>query len=305
VHNIGIIHRIVFTRYAVLSRPRRAEVTVTTDDMHDERHAERPVRLEKTEGFVVIDGVAYPARELVEALAQSGYSELKSVGDTLVLGRKRISPVFKSPQERAMASLCHGSLAYCCPLSKRCMDRDRALEILGLRPQDYELMKDESHHRFIDVSRGVGYHDDNASRRYPTSQSVNAPSVDVGFGSDDYRRDFDALDQAMQSRSSSEPVQDRRESWGPETRRDCYQSTLAQTPRDTSGSSAPDTKSQTSCPLRGSESTEGLGALFMQGELSPFSDDYRNSGNRTGFCFACGRTIDQGSRKCPYCGVSQ
>ncbi len=280
-------------------------MTVTKDDTHDERYAERSVRLDKTEGFVVIDGVAYPARELVEALAQSGYSELKSVGDTLVLGRKRISPVFKSRQERAMASLCHGSLAYCCPLSKRCIERDRALEILGLRPQDYELMKDESHHRFIDVSRGIGHCDDSDSRRYPADQSVNAPSVDVGFGSDDYRRDFDALDQAMQSRGNSEPVQERRESWGPETRRDYCQSTLAQTSRDTTRSSAADPKSEASCPLRGPESTEGLGALFTQGELSPFSDDYRKSGNRTGFCLACGRTIDQGSQRCPYCGVSQ
>ena len=166
-------------------------------------------------------------------------------------------------------------------------------------------MKDESHHRFIDVSRGCGYNEDIASRRYPAPQSVNAPGVDVGFGSDDYRRDFDALDQAMQSRTSSEMAQDRGESWGPETRRDCYESTLAQTSRDTTRSSAADTKPQASCPLRGPESTEGLGALFTQGELSPFSDDYRKSGNRTGFCFACGRTIDQGSRKCPYCGVSQ
>jgi len=103
------------------------------------------VRLDKTEGYVIIEGRAYPAREIVEALAQSGYAEMRAVGDSLLFGRRRITPIFKSRQERAMASLCHGSLAYCCPMSKRCADRDRALEMLGLTQEDYERLKGESH----------------------------------------------------------------------------------------------------------------------------------------------------------------
>ncbi|MHA1484843.1 MAG: hypothetical protein ACTSPR_05960, partial [Candidatus Thorarchaeota archaeon] len=63
------------------------------------KSTEKPVRLDKTEGHVVIEGRAYPAREIIEALAQSGYTDLRSVGDALVLGRHRITPIFKSAKD--------------------------------------------------------------------------------------------------------------------------------------------------------------------------------------------------------------
>ncbi|MHA1288179.1 MAG: hypothetical protein ACTSPB_12315, partial [Candidatus Thorarchaeota archaeon] len=122
----------------------------------DNKVTERPVRLDKTEGHVIIEGRAYPAREIVEALAQSGgYTEIRSMGDSIILGTRRITPIFKSRQDRAMAALCHSSLSYCCPLSKRCAERDRALEIMGLTPADYENLKKDAHLKFVDSARGM------------------------------------------------------------------------------------------------------------------------------------------------------
>ncbi|MHA1812984.1 MAG: hypothetical protein ACTSYX_06075, partial [Candidatus Thorarchaeota archaeon] len=150
----------MYSRAGRVHRSAPYEVAATRYEAYDRREVERPVRLDKAEGVIVIEGRVYPAREVVEALAQSGYAQVRAVGDALVLGRKKITPIFKSPQERALASLCHGSLAYCCPLSKRCAERDRALEVLGLTPDDYERLKQREHHQFLDAARGTPPLDD-------------------------------------------------------------------------------------------------------------------------------------------------
>ncbi len=286
------------------------------DSYREERDSERPVRLDRTEGFVVIEGKAYPARELVEALAQSGYAELRANGDSLVLGRKRITPIFKSSQERAMASLCHGSLAYCCPLSKRCAERDRALEVLSLTKEDYEQLKSGSHSMFMDASKG--FSPTGSQWNYDVNgRSVNRPAIDTGFGSDDYRRDFDTLDRALQDRdrreSSSESHyrdgRDRQESARAASRHPSRErEPFKEVPLDRrrfkdhgrSGSG-----SFGGCNLNTDESVEGLGALFTQGELSPFNEEMEGEQSRPSFCFSCGRTIERGTGRCPYCGASQ
>ncbi len=261
----------------------------TTSYSYEDRgkDSERPVRLDKTEGHVIIEGRTYPAKEIVEALAQSGYVEMRAVGDSLVLGRKRITPIFKSRQERAMAALCHGSLAYCCPQSKRCAERDRALEMLGLTSRDYESLKGDAHHRFIDTARGIPSEDTFGSA-YLGNQA-NQPARDPGYGSDDYRRDFDTLDQALQS-------SDRRESYLPRTH---------QRSEEKGTRLIPDTQQSTkgsTCALR-DDSIEGIASLFQQGELSPFSDSRPD--DRPSFCFSCGRTINRGTEICSYCGARQ
>ena len=179
---------------------------------YDEKRSERPVRLERTEGTVVIEGRAYPAREIIEALAQTGYSEIKSTGDTLILGKKRISPIFKSGKERAMAALCHESLAYCCPLSKRCAERDRALEIMGLTKDDYQYMKGSAHHQFMDITR-AGTHQESSSPNWAMDRTANQPATDRGYGSDDYRRDFDSIDQALDARRQQSQPLDGSRTW--------------------------------------------------------------------------------------------
>jgi len=266
---------------------------------------ERPVRLDKTEGNVIIEGRTYPARELIEALAQSGYAELRTVGDSIVLGNKRITPIFKSRQERAMAALCHSSLAYCCPLSKRCAERDRALEIMGLTPNEYEDLKKNEHFKYVETAKGIGAEDPQWTNQAPRDRIANRPAVDPGYGSEDYRRDFETLEKTMvpeenrfdgrdttwrDSRDDRNTQQYReRES------RDIYSDLQAAVPTE-------DERSRSVCNIKRDESVDGIGALFTQGELSPFLDDARKESQEQKFCFSCGRNIRAGSRVCPYCG---
>ncbi|MBD3406781.1 MAG: hypothetical protein GF411_11760 [Candidatus Lokiarchaeota archaeon] len=280
----------------------------------EDKRSARPVRLDKTEGHIVIEGRTYPAREIVEALAQSGYAEIKSDGDSLVLGRRRITPIFKSSQERAMASLCHGSLAYCCPLSKRCAQRNRALEMLGLTKEDYARIKDDTHHHYIEVAKGLVKTRD--SHYDQPRRSANQPAVDRGYGRDDYREGFDAIERMIQERSKQ---RDSRRKWtseahAPQSRQrehnPQYPKREQQNPFtdvDEEGYLADERKSSVhlprgaSCSCPEEEEVEGLGSLFMRGELSPFSEDSKEDTTR--FCFSCGRTIKAGKRECPYCGA--
>jgi hypothetical protein len=282
-------------------------VTTTRYPTYDgNKVTERPVNLDKTEGHVIIEGRTYPAKELVEALAQSGYAEMRTVGDSIVLGNKRITPIFKSRQERAMASLCHGSLAYCCPLSKRCAERDRALEIMGLTPNDYEELKKTEHFRYIDTAKGIEVEDPHWTSQVARERVANNPAVDPGYGSEDHRRDFEALDKAMESdenrfdgrRSSWQDSRDDRRSsqYRERETHDIYSDLQSAVPTD-------DERSCSACNVQRDESVEGIGALFTQGELSPFLDDTRNDSQDQTFCFSCGRNVRRGNRVCPYCGA--
>ena len=271
------------------------------------RDSERPVRLDKTEGHVIIEGRTYPAKEIVEALAQSGYVEMRAVGDSLVLGRKRITPIFKSSQERAMAALCHGSLAYCCPLSKRCAERDRALEILGLTNSEYENLKGDEHHKFIIASRGIPNEDSFGSAYVGDGRLANQPARDPGYGSDDYRRDFDTLDRALRGDDHQDKWQEQRSPWYENERTQSQQQRIIRsgnpfTDIDDKGRMTSENRSGNACQLR-DDSIEGLGSLFQQGELSPFKDDRSNE--KPSFCFSCGRSIDRGTDVCSYCGARQ
>ncbi|MFW9787498.1 MAG: hypothetical protein ACFFE2_04235 [Candidatus Thorarchaeota archaeon] len=264
------------------------------------KSSERPVRLDKTEGHVIIEGRAYPAREIVEALAQSGYSELRSTGDSLILGNRRITPIFKSRQDRAMASLCHGSLAYCCPLSKRCAERDRALEVLGLTMDEYEQLKGDAHVRFVETARGLSNLDPTWQRQASRDRMANRPATDPGFGTDDYRQDFESLDQTMQSVASQ--YNDRSGLWRDERTESRQPTDSYQYQGDSRIFSQDDRKV---CNTQPDESIEGIGSLFSQGELSPFVDDSREEEDGYSFCFSCGRSIRSDNRVCPYCSARQ
>ena len=271
---------------------------------------ERPVRLDKTEGHVIIEGRAYPAREIVEALAQSGgYTEIRSMGDSIVLGTRRITPIFKSRQDRAMAALCHSSLSYCCPLSKRCAERDRALEIMGLTPADYENLKKDAHLKFVDSARGMGSGSDQQWANQASSERVaNKPAVDHGYGGEDYRREFESLDRTMppprdRYEQRSDPWQDQRDDrqsyqYRERESRDIYSDIQGSIPTE-------DDVSCSVCNIERDESLEGIGALFSQGELSPFLDESREENKDTIFCFSCGRNIKAGNRVCPFCSARQ
>jgi len=276
----------------------------------DNKVTERPVRLDKTEGHVIIEGRAYPAREIVEALAQSGgYTEIRSMGDSIILGTRRITPIFKSRQDRAMAALCHSSLSYCCPLSKRCAERDRALEIMGLTPADYENLKKDAHLKFVDSARGMDSGSDQQWANQASSEQVaNRPAVDHGYGGEDYRREFESLDRTMppprdRYEQRSDPWQDQRDDrqsyqYRERESRDIYSDIQGAIPTE-------DDVSCSVCNIERDESLEGIGALFAQGELSPFLDESREENKDTIFCFSCGRNIKAGNRVCPFCSARQ
>lgn len=286
---------------------------------------ERPVRLDKTEGFVIIEGRVYPAREVVEALAQSGYSQIRTMGDSLFLGRRRITPIFKSRQERAMAALCHSSLAFCCPLSKRCPDRDRALEVLGLSKQDYVRLKEDAHTKFIHAARGLPIIDDDWLNESIRSRTISRPAIDPGFGSDDYRRDFDELDRVLSSKRDD--VRSQQAESKSFSSRDYHRDRIPSRPTS-SGAMRDSMRSRqhsdhahrslmeemtravqepctTSCGCESEESIGGIASLFAQGEISPFKDSSARDSRRPSFCFACGRSIKPNTSICPYCGSVQ
>ncbi len=265
------------------------------------------MRLDKTEGHVIIEGRAYPAREIVEALAQSGYTEIRSMGDSIILGTKRITPIFKSRQDRAMAALCHSSLSYCCPLSKRCAERDRALEIMGLTPDEYENLKKDAHLKFIDSARGMGA-DPQWTNQAASERVANRPAVDPGYGAEDYRRDFESLDGSLQTQRDHydrrpDSWQDQRDErrayqYREQENRDIYSDLQGAIPTE-------DEASCSVCNIERNEPLEGIGALFSQGELSPFLDESHEENKEHIFCFSCGRTIKAGNRVCPFCGARQ
>ncbi|MEM2143581.1 MAG: hypothetical protein QXQ81_10030 [Candidatus Thorarchaeota archaeon] len=253
---------------------------------------------------------------MVEALAESGYSELKTVGATLVLGRKKIQPIFKSGRERALANLCHGSLAYCCPLTKRCPERDRALEIIGITPHDYQRMKDESHRKFMDLAVH-GWEE-------PIGNDIAAPGAfgplapEYAYRQDYTGRSLGTIGQVVGP--SDRPITgDERVQSGrtPTTGRGPFREDLSNAPdgrdRETVVEQNPARAHDRHraptcsgmCDVRSEAATEGLGALFRLGELSPFRDDGRGSAERTTFCLSCGRTIRVGISRCPFCGALQ
>jgi hypothetical protein len=64
-------------------------------------------------------------------------------------------------------------------------------------------------------------------------------------------------------------------------------------------------ESPTACRVGSGPSLEGIGSLFSQGELSPFSEDAKSDTGRLSFCFSCGRTFEPNTKVCPYCGAPQ
>ncbi len=273
---------------------------------YDDTYSERPVRLDNMEGYVLIEGRVYPAKELVEALLQNGYAELRASGDSLVLGRTQIPPVFKSIRERVMASLCYGSLTYCCPLSKRCVDRDRALEVLGLSPSEYERIKRECHSQFVNIADRTDnlrtQQTDEHGREYMPEDS----RVEYGVRTQQYHR-AGVIEPPRCTTSTTDRKERTQEDYQRiQSRDDAPQTGSVMTVQRSTVT--PDTQPTTShsnrqsCNIR-REQTEGLGSLFVQGEISPFANESQYSQHI--FCSSCGRTIRTNTVRCPYCGTPQ
>jgi hypothetical protein len=103
--------------------------------------------------MIIINGRAYDAQKILDALLGNSYADIKVEGPSLVIGGNRIQPVSRSIQDLAMLRTCYGSLAYCCSPERKCVDRDGALELLGLTMEDYQLIKSACHQIFIDAAK--------------------------------------------------------------------------------------------------------------------------------------------------------
>ena len=104
-------------------------------------------------GVIIINGRAYDAQKILDALLGNSYVDIKVEGPSLVIGGSRIQPVSRSVQDLAMLRTCYGSLAYCCSPERKCVDRDGALDLLGLTMEDYQRIKSACHQIFIDAAK--------------------------------------------------------------------------------------------------------------------------------------------------------
>ncbi|MHA1721532.1 MAG: zinc ribbon domain-containing protein [Candidatus Baldrarchaeia archaeon] len=128
----------------------------------------------EAKGTIIIRGRAYPAEKVLRALLNQSLVEIKVDGSDLIIGRERIQPIYKSVIEKAMALTCYGSLAYCCSLDKRCINRDKALELLGLTHEDYQKLKEEFHKRIIEYAKGH-FHSE------PVEEKTELPQMSYGI----------------------------------------------------------------------------------------------------------------------------
>ena len=78
-------------------------------------------------GLIQINGHAYAAKEVLQALERQAMTSIRVVGNELWVGKHRVRPIAKITSEEAMKFTCYGSLAYCCNLSRHCQLRDEAL----------------------------------------------------------------------------------------------------------------------------------------------------------------------------------
>ncbi len=114
-------------------------------------------KIPNIKGHVLIDGKVYPVDKIFQVLQRGGIDIGIEKGDLILEAfskpLERIQPKFRSLQEQAMAITCFGSLAYCCPLDKKCLERDKALEHLGLNREDFQILKQELHEKIVKYAK--------------------------------------------------------------------------------------------------------------------------------------------------------
>ena len=245
------------------------------------------------QGVVLINGRAYPAREVLQALERQAMTSLRAVGDELWIGKERVRPIGKTTPEQAMKLTCYGSLAFCCDLNRECHLRDQAIELLGISKEEYRAIQRDCHQQFLRYGE----------RRWPQDE--------YGISDSEYSRSYSASD----DRSEHESF----ESWRERTSSGRYGTSREATQSSSSGKvdlgglfAAPEeysSKSMTSPDPFTPTSSRGTH------EPSGFSSDgwYSSGGSATasahssptGFCIFCGQDLREDSEFCSRCGRSQ
>jgi len=100
-------------------------------------------------GLILINGQAYAAKEVLQALEQQAMTSVRVVGNELWVGKHRVRPIPKVTPEQAMKLTCYGSLAYCCNLSRECQLRDEAIHLLGITKDEFNAIQQDCHRQFL------------------------------------------------------------------------------------------------------------------------------------------------------------
>jgi predicted metal-binding transcription factor (methanogenesis marker protein 9) len=246
------------------------------------------------QGLVLINGRAYPAKEVLQALERQAMTSLRAVGDELWIGKERVRPVAKTTPEQAMKLTCYGSLAFCCDLTRECQLRDQALELLGISKEEYHAIQKECHQRFLAYGE----------RRWPQEH----------YGSID--------SEYSRSVSDDQPAYESFESWRERSASGRYSTGReSKTHSMASSSDKVDLGGLFSAPeeynsrsLTDPEPFRSLSARSL-GETGGISSDgwHSSGGSATsashatapGFCIYCGQDLREDSEFCSRCGRSQ
>jgi predicted metal-binding transcription factor (methanogenesis marker protein 9) len=248
------------------------------------------------QGLVLINGHAYPAKEVLQALERQAMTSLRAVGDELWIGKERVRPFAKATPEQAMKLTCYGSLAFCCDLNRECQLRDQAIELLGISKEEYRAIQRECHEQFLR----------HGERRWPQEQHDSLDS--------DYSRSY--------SVSEDQPHHESFESWRERTSSGRYSATRGATkPSNASSGSTVDLgglfttpKEYNSRSLTDSDPFAGISSRGASEAQSFKSEGWYSSGGGTatsthiqasGFCIYCGTDLREDSEFCSRCGRSQ
>jgi hypothetical protein len=249
-------------------------------------------------GIIIINGRAYDAQKVIDALLGTTYVDVKIDGPSLVIGNSRVQPVARSTQEMAMLRTCFGSLAYCCSPEKKCMDRDGALELLNLTIEDYQQIKSTCHQMFVDTSKKITGSSslENQFSTYQTTQPTEEEEpisqtsqrrVDTGsyyWRSKGVSRTADTLDGSSVEDRSYGPT-DLSLIFGDPNKKDNINYPSDDSRREKSSSNW----------IRPSSTPSTLGSRGDEGETRWDSEDR---------CVHCRAQIPLGARYCPNCGES-
>ncbi|MFX1466628.1 MAG: hypothetical protein ACFFA5_09165, partial [Promethearchaeota archaeon] len=107
----------------------------------------------EVDGNIIINGKAYPAIELLEAINRSGALSFDHETEQLILNDMPIKPVYNSTRKNVFSQLCYHSLAYCCPRTHKCDKRETTLKMLNISLDEYSRIKDEHHSLFLEYER--------------------------------------------------------------------------------------------------------------------------------------------------------
>ncbi|MFW9830911.1 MAG: hypothetical protein ACFFD8_03975 [Candidatus Thorarchaeota archaeon] len=245
---------------------------------------------EYAQGLVLINGQAYPAKDVLQALERQAMTSIRVVSNELWVGKERVRPLAKTSPEQAMKLTCYASLAFCCDLSRECHLRDEALRLIGMPKEEYRAIQNDCHQQFLRFGE----------RRWPHEHAIS-PSSDFSSS------------QSYSGRQPKEPYDPWHE---PSTQRGF--GTRRTTPHEASdsvdlGGLFSEPKEYSSHSLTDSEPFSSFSTRLesdhpTEGWLSPGSTATASPpthASARGFCIYCGQDLREESEFCNRCGRSQ